>query len=129
MNRNEISVDITRPIGAVSLTIDPNNTPKWIDDIVKEQASELPIRVGTRYKNVGRRGKWSYYTVTAFKTNSLFELESKDGRYHVRYEYKEVTPVKTRLTYREWVDRGDLKAPFKQDVLEKLKLLMEGRKS
>jgi hypothetical protein len=101
------------------------NTPKWISNIVKEEASEWPISIGTIYKNVDRTGKWNEYKVTQLVPNSLFEMRQKNASYYVRYSYEKIAPQKTRLTYLEWVTKGAIESPFTIGTLEKLRLLLE----
>jgi hypothetical protein len=126
MKRNEHTVEINRSVHDVfEFTINPANTPKWISSIIKEKTSQWPIRIGTIYRNVGKIGDWTEYEVTKLKLNSIFELMQKDGNYHVKYVYKLVSDSKTRLTYIEWVKRGELNSPFTQETLNKLKLVME----
>ena len=48
MKENRISIIINKPVQEVfTFTIDPNNTPKWIDGIKEEQISEQPVKIGT----------------------------------------------------------------------------------
>jgi len=124
---NRLSIKIIKPAADVfSFTTNPQNTPKWISSIVVGQVSEWPVGVGSTYRNQDKKGNWSEYVVTAFQENSLFELSSADGRYHVRYTYKPLEDYKSELEYFEWVDDGDLAAPLKLENLGKLKRLTEG---
>lgn len=126
MQENKISVVINRTVEDVFLfTITPSNTSSWIPSIEREETNEWPVKVGSRYKNVGKDGNWSEYVVTNIQANKIFELASKDGAYHVRYTYLALTPSQTRLEYFEWMNTGDLKDPFEQLVLEKLKKVLE----
>jgi len=52
-------------------------------------------------------------------------MTQKGGNYHVSYT---LTPINTKTTefeYYEWVDSGELQEPFTQDILEKLKQVIE----
>ncbi len=126
MKENKISILINKPISEVfSFTINPINTAKWIEGIEKEEADEWPIKIGSTYKNVDTSGKWTEYTLTKLKENKIFELTSKEGGYHVRYVYTPVSDKSSILEYFEWVDEGDLGSPFSQEVLERLKDILE----
>jgi uncharacterized protein YndB with AHSA1/START domain len=105
--------------------IDPKNTPLWIDSIIKEETSEWPVQLGTRYRNQNKEGVWSTYEVTGFKKGELFELAMKDSSYHVRYTHVKLDDNHTELTYFEWVDTGELAEPFSMDILAKLKSVIE----
>jgi hypothetical protein len=130
MQENKISITINRPVSEVfNFTIDPANTPKWIDDIKKEETNEWPIKIGSVYRNIDGSGKWTEYTLMDLEENRLFELASKEGGYHVRYIYTQTTGNISMLEYFEWVDDGELLAPFSQVILERLKDVMESDSS
>ena len=126
MKSNKLVIKINNFSSKVfAFYINPKNTPLWIDSIIVEQTSEWPIKVGTVYKNQNKSGEWLEYAVTKLKENKLFELVSKDGNYHVRYTHRNIGPETSELEYYEWVDEGEIKEPFTQDILEKLKFLVE----
>ena len=126
MIENKISVLINKSISEVfEFTINPKNTHKWIDSIEKEETNEWPVKVGSIYRNVDTTGKWTHYILTSLNQNSIFELASKDNGYHVRYTYTPVGENSCNLEYFEWMDFGELTSPFSQNVLEKLKEVME----
>lgn len=126
MKTNTLSIDINRAINEVfDFTVNPKNTPSWIDGIVIEETNEWPINIGTQYCNQNTEGVWSAYTVIALQVNSLFELAAEDANYHVRYTYEALSENATKLTYTEWVDEGNLDHPFTEQTLQKLKVAME----
>ncbi|MEK7175717.1 MAG: SRPBCC family protein [Patescibacteria group bacterium] len=126
MKENKILINIFRPIEEVfDFTINPQNTPLWIDGIVREETNDFPIKVGTEYKNVNQKGDWTEYVVVKFEPNKIFELKQKDNNYHVQYTYEKVSENETGLTYFEWVEHGELENPFIKNTLEKLKMVLE----
>jgi hypothetical protein len=126
MNRNTISVQINKPISVVfEYTINPKNTPLWIDSVDVEETDNWPIQLGTTYRNKGEQTEWNVYKVSDFVKDSVFELTSTDNKYHVRYVYKFLNEDSTEMTYDEWVDSGELNDPFSEEVLKKLKKVLE----
>ena len=123
---NKISVIINKPVSSVfEFTTNPKNTPLWIEDIISEETNEFPIRLGTEYKNVNKKSKWTVYTVVNLEKNVLFQLKQKDNNYSVCYEYESLPGNRTKLVYTEWVDNGELAEPFSIVTLEKLKEIIE----
>jgi len=125
MKENRISIVINKPVQEVfTFTIDPNNTPKWIDGIKEEQISEQPVKVGTIYKNTNNGKDWNVYQVIEFEKNKVFTLKQQGSSYHVRYTYEPLNELMTKLTYFEWNKEG-IANPFSIQALEKLKAIIE----
>lgn len=126
MKSAKLKVKINKPAHEVfEYSTNPKNTPKWIDSIAEEQTSEWPIKLGTTYRNRGENRDWSEYEVTAFEQDKLFKLSEKNGSYHVVYTVTPIDENSCELEYYEIVDEGELENPFTQEVLNKLKALIE----
>lgn len=110
-------------------TLNPENTPKWIDSIVKEHTNETPTKLGTIYRNQSSESKWKEYEITAYKPNVMFTLSRKGGSYHVKYTFKPLGNQQCELEYYEWSDDGNVDELFTkeglQKVLQKLKDVIE----
>ncbi len=130
MKENKISVVIDRPANEVfDFVVNPENTPKWIDSLVKEKVNEQPIRLGTIYRNVNKAGEWAEYEMVEFEKPKMFVMKDKNSTYHVKYILEPVGGGHTQLTYFEWVDGGELSNPFTTLILEKLKNILEADRS
>ena len=126
MNKKTLTVVINKPIAEVfEASINPANTPLWIDTMAEEQTSDWPVKLGTKYKNRGHSGGWTDYEVTKFKLNELFELTQSSGEYRVEYIYTPKGETVTELQYTEWVEVGELENPLSMETLNTLKSLIE----
>lgn len=122
----KLIIQINKPVSVVfDFVINPKNTNKWVNSIVEEQTNEWPVKTGTIYKNCGVDGVWSEYELTEFVENKMFVMSKKNSSYHVKYTLTQINENTTELEYYEWVDNGILDEPFTQDILEKLKNILE----
>lgn len=126
MKDKKLSIVIDKPVSEVfEFTTDPANTAKWIDGIVVEETNETPPKLGTIYRNKGKSGNWNEYQMTVFEKDKTFTLSRLNGDYHVRYTFTPVDNNKCDFEYYEWVDSDELDDTVSQDVLEKLKSVLE----
>jgi hypothetical protein len=128
MNKSELKIIINKSISEVfDFTINPENTPKWLDSIKEEKIDTDIIGVGTKYQNTGDGKNWSEYICTEYKKYELFELAEVGGHYRVKYFYKKISESETELTYLEFIDDGVsyLQNPLNIKSLEMLKSVME----
>lgn len=126
MKNNRLIIVINKtPEEIFSFYINPKNSPLWVDSFIKEETDTWPVQKGTIYRNLNINGEWNEYTVTDYKENGIFELSSKDGNYHVRYTHRLIDDKSSELEYYEWMDKGELDEPFTQEVLNKLKSILE----
>ena len=127
MKDNRLTIQINKPSAEVfAYYTNPKNTPLWWDAIVVEETSDWPIKMGTIYRSKSKAsGNWSELFVSDLKENEVFELTSKDGKYHVRYTNKPFGPDSMELEYYEWMDEGELEDPYTMEILGKLKTAIE----
>lgn len=125
--KKKLTVVIDRPLSEVfSFTLNPKNTPRWVEGITEEVVNETPTKLGTIYRNRGENGNWSEYIVSAFDNGKTFTMSQTTKRYHVKYTFKPLSKGRTELTYYEWVDEeGQLEKPFTIAILQKLKEIVE----
>jgi uncharacterized protein YndB with AHSA1/START domain len=127
MKENKLTIQIDKPVSEVfTFTINPAKTPLWIDSVAVEETDEIPVKVGTTYRNKGEDTEWNNYKVSRFETNRYFELTSENSDYKVLYTYTDLGG-KTELEYFEWVENGELEDPFQQNVLARLKKIIESQ--
>ena len=126
MKDNRLTIQINRPKSKVfEFTTNPKNTPLWIDFVASEETSEWPVKAGTVYKNKSKKGEVFTFTMIDLKPNEGFAMVGGDNNYHCKYTYRDLGNNSTELEYYEWMENGELEAPFTQDILEKLKTVLE----
>jgi hypothetical protein len=126
MKTNKLTIRINKPISEVfDFTINPQNTPCWIDFIVEETIDGKEIKLGTRYINRDKDGKINLYELTQFENDAVFELQSVPPYYTVKYTYTPISNTETELEYFEWVETGELSSPFPMSAMQKLKEILE----
>ena len=129
MKDNRLTIQINKPAKEVfAFTTTPPNTKYWISFIMDEKTNEWPPRVGTIYSTQNDKGEWFDIIISAIKENEMVEWVSSDKNYHVRYSFKPLDNNSTQLDYYEWVDKGEIEESielFRQDILEKLKQVLE----
>ncbi len=126
MKNLKLTVRINKPIAKVfEFTTNPSNTAKWIDSVEGEKAESFPPEIGTIYKNWDATGKINEYRVTQYEPSRVFQLDATHQDYKVRYTYTPISENETELEYYEWSESDQLHAPFMQEILDKLKEVME----
>ncbi|MES2225282.1 MAG: SRPBCC family protein [Patescibacteria group bacterium] len=130
MNSVKKTIIINKPAFEVfNFTTNPDNTPRWVDGVVKEEASENPVKLGTIYRSQDQSGGWCEFEITAFEDGFMFEMTKKDDNHHVVYIFKPFEPDKCELDYRVWVKEGAVSERFSETnietILQKLKVVVE----
>ena len=126
MKENKLTIFINKPVKEVfAYSLESNNVPKWITSIKEEIPSEIPVKVGTKLKNIGiNSSTWNYYEVVEFEQNKTFTLKRLNGDYFVKYTCKQKDNG-TEFEYLEWATNGDLDDLMEMSALELLKKLVE----
>lgn len=129
MQENKLSIRVDVPVSELfAYTVSPWNAHMWIDEVKAEECSPWPPQVGvSHYRSKGAGGLWSQYVVSAFETDTLFELTKPDGRFVVRYSYEDLGNGVSELTYHERVSEGEIDRPLSIYSLEKLKRILEDK--
>lgn len=128
MQENKLTVKINKSVSEVfEFTLNPKNTPLWIKYVDFETTSTWPVKVGTTYENHSKKGQVFTFRVTELVKDDHFELEEvgSPSKYQCRYTFRKLSEDSTEFEYYEWVRSGELHFPFTQDILEKLKQVME----
>ena len=131
MNKIKSSIVINRSAQEVfNFTIDPQNTPKWVESVVVEETNETPPKLGTIYKNRDAQGNWREFEITAFDEGVMFEMTKANDNNHVVYTFVPITDNQCKLEYKVWSE-GELHNTFTPEILETilrdLKAFIEGQ--
>lgn len=123
MNENKLTITINKPLPEVfAFCITPPKVKLWVPGFINETTNEWPAKVGTVYTEYKNDDTSFNIIVTDYKENEYIEWKTEDGSFHVRYTFTSIDQNTTELTY---VETGDVDKPFTQEVLEKLKQVVE----
>jgi uncharacterized protein DUF3284 len=123
MNENKLTVTINKPLVEVfAFCITPPKVTLWATGFINETTNEWPVKAGTIYTEYKDDNTSFKIIVTDYRENAYIEWKTEDGNYHVRYTF---TPINENITQLEYIETGDWEKPFTQEVLEKLKLVIE----
>lgn len=122
----KLTIQINKPLSEVfAFTINPKNTPSYVESIIVEETSEWPVKKGSTYRNKRENSEWSEYEVTEFKENEIFELRKKNDDTIVRYIFKPINNKITELEYYVQMKAGELDEASIRNIVEKLKIVLE----
>jgi hypothetical protein len=123
MQENKLVIQINKPLADVfAFCITPPKAKLWVPNIINETTSEWPAKVGTVYTEY-KDDKTSFNIIVSdYEENEYIEWKTEDGNYKVRYTF---TPIDQHTTQLEYVETGDVSKPFTQEVLEKMKHVLE----
>ncbi len=126
IEKNTIIVEIMCSVEKVfSYTTDPQNTPKWIHDIVWEKRSQDNVGVGTKYINQSFDGQTQEFVVIELEKDHRFALKRLSDGYICVYYYSQVGENLTELKYEEWNPEGKNFTPMIPDYFQVLKKNLE----
>lgn len=123
MGNNKLAITISKPLAEVfAFCITPPKAKLWVPDIINETTNEWPPKIGTVYTEYKNDGTSFNIIVTYYKENNRIEWKTENGDYHVRYTF---IPIDKNTTQLEYVETGNVEKPFAQNVLEKMKHVIE----
>ena len=121
MKENKLTMQINKPVADVfAFCITPPKAKLWVPNIIDETMSQWPVKIGTVYTEYKDDGTSFNIIVTDYKENEYIEWKTEDG--NQKYTFTSIDPKTTQL---EYVETGDVDRPFTQEVLEKLKRVLE----
>ncbi len=121
--KHNLTIDIHKPLPEVfAFCITPPKANLWVPNIINETTNEWPAKIGTIYTEYKNDDTSFNIIVTDYKENKYIEWRTENDDYHVRYTFASLDHSTTRLDY---VEKGNVTHPFTQDVLRKLKEVIE----
>ena len=124
MQPNKLAVTINKPLVEVfAFCITPPKAKLWIPGIINETTNEWPVKIGTVYTEYKNDISFRII-VTDYKENEYIEWKKEDDTYHIRYTFTTINPTTTKL---EYIETGNVSKPFTQEILDKLKEVIEKR--
>ncbi len=126
IKKNKFVIRVNAPASQLfEFTLNPANTPLWIDGVTHSESDAWPVLEGTTYRHQHSDGTWNEYVVSSLEKNKSFIMKMKDGNYHVRYMFVPISETETEFEYFEWVIREVLPNPNPKEILSKLKSAVE----
>lgn len=131
MKSKKITREINSPVQKVfRFTINPKNTPLWIDSVIEEKTDSELVTLGTKYIQViklpnGEEGK-SCAVITGFIENEYIEFSYVGTTYKCNYSYHPTIHGTILVYYEEAEKDEDLEVPMSESSIDRLKALLEG---
>lgn len=123
MNENKLIIVINKPLNEVfAFCITPPKAKLWVPGIIDEKTNEWPAKIGTIYTEYKDDDTSFNIIVVDYSEYDYIEWKTEDDNYHVRYTFTSIDKNTTQLEYAE---SGVVDKPFTQDVLEKMKQVLE----
>lgn len=130
MKRNIIIREINCSIQKVfDFTVNPNNTPLWINTVIEEKTDSKTINLGTRYYQLVKlpKGKIekSCAVITGFVENEFIEFSYIGTTYKCSYSYVSTEKGTILTYYEEAMKDEDLENFMTESSMDYLKALLD----
>jgi hypothetical protein len=126
MKENRLTITIKKPLDEVFVfATQAPNTKYWIPGVIDEAIDTEFVAVGTRHTLTTSDGRSFVVVVAAYKENEYIEWTDEVKIFYCRHEYSTTQQGFTKLDYIEWMEFGELKEPFEQTTMDKLKGVLE----
>lgn len=122
MKVNELRITIKAPPEIVfEYTLEPKNTPLWVEEAIEMKTDTNQINLGTKYSN-----EFIIREVIDYDHNKFIELADVDGVYSCSYSFRKIDEGNTELVFFESnSDGSELEYPIEADCFKKLKEILE----